>query len=157
MKYIFLFFTVVSFGQKITRSTISSSGASSLTNTGYYVSQSIGQLSTIGFSETQNKSIIIGYQQPHGYKTVNGSITKETLKIYPVPVTDKLNVLFSMTFEGKCTVELFDRLGRLVFSKECFINGYKTSVTLTDIPSSSYIIKITNNNSVFYENIIKKD
>lgn len=158
MKYILLvLITLNSFSQEVARNTISVVGNSNLTSTGYYVSQSIGQLSTIGFSEMFNKCIVQGYQQPTGMKIIDASIEKETLQLYPVPVADELNLLFSLSFEGKCTVELFDRLGRLVLHKECTINDFKTSISLSNIATSTYLIKITNNTNVFYETIIKKD
>jgi hypothetical protein len=90
-------------------------------------------------------------------KTIDASVEKETLQLYPVPVTNELNLLFLLSLEGKCTVELFDRLGRLVLNKELTINDFKTSISLENLASSTYIIKITNNTSVFYETIIKKD
>lgn len=157
MKYIILLIGLTAYSQEISRNTISVVGNSNETPSGYYVSQSVGQLSTIGFFDMIDKSIVQGYQQPAGFKTIDGSIVKETLQLYPIPATDEINLLFSLSFEGKCTVELFDRLGRLVLSKELTITDFKTSLTLANIASSTYIIKITNNTSVFYETIIKKD
>jgi hypothetical protein len=159
MKYIYLFLSIsfFSFSQEISRTTISVVGNSTATTNGYYVSQSVGQLSPIGFSEMFNKSIVQGYQQPSGLKTIDAGIQNETLQLYPIPVTNELNLLFSLSLEGKCTVELFDRLGRLVLNKELTINDFKTSISLESLASSTYIIKITNNTNVFYETIIKKD
>lgn len=158
MKYFLLFFIGFTvYSQDISRNTISVVGNSNTTQNGYYVSQSVGQLSTIGFFDMIDKSIVQGYQQPEGFKTIDGSIVKETLQLYPIPANDELNLLFSLSFEGKCTVELFDRLGRLVLFKELTITDFKTSLTLSNLASSTYIIKITNNTSVFYETIIKKD
>ena len=157
MKYIFLLFTFSSLSQEVSRTTISVAGNSTSTTNGYYVSQSVGQLSTIGFSEMFNQSIVQGYQQPTGLKTIDASVVKETLQLYPVPVSNQLNLFFSLSLEGKCTVELFDRLGRLVLNKELTINDFKTSISLESLASSTYIIKITNNTNVFYETIIKKD
>lgn len=157
MKYIILLLSITAFSQEVSRSTISVVGNSNLTASGYYVSQSVGQFSTIGFAEMFEKNIIEGYQQPTGLKIIDVNIEKETLQLFPVPVTDELDLLFSISLEGVCTIELFDRLGRLVLSKECLISDYKSSISLANLASSTYIIKITNNNSVFYENIIKKD
>jgi hypothetical protein len=80
---------------------------------------------------------------------------QETLQLFPVPVFDELNILFSMTTEGKCTIELFDPLGRLVYSKECIITDFKASISLINLSTSTYIVKITKNTSTFYETIIK--
>ena len=60
-----------------------------------------------------------------------------------------------MTTEGKCTVELFDPLGRLVASKECIIADFKTSISLINLATSTYIVKITKNTTTSYETIIK--
>jgi hypothetical protein len=157
MKYIILLFSLTAFSQEVSRNTISVVGNSTAITNGYYVSQSVGQLSTIGFSEMLNKSIVQGYQQPTGMKIIDSSIERETLQLYPIPVTNELNLLFSLSLEGKCTVELFDRLGRLVLNKELTINDFKTSILLENLAYSTYIIKITNNTNVFYETIIKKD
>jgi len=156
MRYIFII--LISFNiyaQEVSRSTISVVGTNTISEQGYTVLQSVGQLSTIGFSEMIQQSIIQGYQQPTGHKTIDASIIKETLKIYPVPVVSELNLLFSMTIEGPCDFEVFDRLGRLVFSKKIQITDYKASVSLEHFAASTYIIKISNLNSVFYETIIK--
>jgi hypothetical protein len=157
MKYIILILSLNSFSQEVSRTTISVVGNSTATTNGYYVSQSVGQLSTIGFTEMFNKSIVQGYQQPTGMKIIDASIEKETLQLYPVPVTNELNLSFSLSSQGACNVELFDPLGRLVLSKECTIENFTTRISLSNIASSTYIIKITNKNTVFYESIIKKD
>lgn len=153
-----IFFSTVClscFSQQISRNTISVLGNSTATTNGYYVSQSVGQLSIIGFTEMFNKSIIQGYQQPPGVKFLDLSLEQETLQIFPIPVSDELNLLFSMSMEGICTVELFDPLGRLVVSKECIISDYKSSISLINLATSTYIVKITKNTTSFYETIIK--
>jgi hypothetical protein len=159
MKYIpfFLLISCLCFSQEISRTTVSVVGNSTATSNGYYVSQSVGQLSNIGFSEMFSKSIVQGYQQPTGMKIIDASIEQETLQLYPIPVTNELNLHFSLSLEGKCRVELFDRLGRLVLNKELPINDFKSTISLENLASSTYIIKITNNTNVFYETIIKKD
>lgn len=159
MKYTLFILSIsfLSYSQEVSRNTISVVGNSNSTSNGYHLSQSVGQLSTIGFTEMFNISIVQGYQQPTSMKVIDAAVEKEILQLYPVPVTNKLNLIFSLTLEGKCTVEVFDRLGRLVLYKECNITDFKTSISLSNIASSTYIIKITNNTSVFYETIIKKD
>jgi hypothetical protein len=157
MKYLILFIGLTAFSQEISRNTISVVGNATTTPNGYYVTQSVGQLSTIGSFTFNDKNIIQGYQQPTGYKSIDASIEIETLQLYPVPVTNELNLSFSLSSQGACNVELFDPLGRLVLSKECIIENFTTRISLSNIASSTYIIKITNKNTVFYETIIKKD
>ncbi len=58
MKFIILLiFPIFVFSQEVSRNTISVVGNSTFTTNGYYVSQSLGQLSTIGFSEMFNNTI----------------------------------------------------------------------------------------------------
>lgn len=153
----FMFYYSVLQSQEISRNTISVVATSNNISNGYYISQSIGQLSTIGFSDLIDKSVIQGFQQPIGFKVIDSSTEKESLKLYPIPTSDELNIQFTNSIDGQCIVELFDYLGRLVLSKECKISDYKTSISLKDLASSSYLIKITNKTSIFYETIIKKN
>lgn len=155
MKYIFLLFAFTAFSQEVSRSTISVVGNSSITSNGYFVSQSVGQLSTIGFSEILNKNIIEGYQQPTNIKIIDESISNETIKLYPIPVSDELNVVFSLSNDGECNIEVFDRLGRLVISRKLSIIDHTSIISLANLSASTYIIKITTNTSTHYETIIK--
>jgi hypothetical protein len=156
MKYIFIFFSFTAFSQEVSRSTISVVGNSTTTVNGYYVTQSVGQLSTIGFSEIGSNSIVEGYQQPTSIKVIDASIIKEIIELYPIPVSDKLNFLFSLSINGKCNVEVFDRLGRLVMNQELSIIDYTSSISLANLAASTYIIKIATNTTTHYETIIKK-
>jgi hypothetical protein len=157
MKYLILFLGLTAFSQEISRNTISVVGNATTTPNGYYVTQSVGQLSAIGSFIFNDKNIIQGYQQPTGYKSIDGSIEKEFIQLYPVPVIDKLNISFTKTLQGACKIELFDRLGRLVLSKDLVISDYNTSIMLPQIASSAYLLKLTTKNTVYYETIIKKD
>lgn len=152
---LFIFNYAIIYSQEISRNTISVVATSDNISNGYYISQSVGQLSTIGFSDMIDKSIIQGFQQPTGLKIIDSSIEKESLKLYPIPTSDELNIQFTNTFDGKCTLELFDHLGRLVLARECNISDYKTKISLIGLASSSYLIKITNKTTIFYETIIK--
>lgn len=155
MKYIILFISLSAFSQEVSRNTISIVGNSSMTISGYYVTQSVGQLSMIGFSDIYQKSIIQGYQQPNGFKTLDTITSKETVLLFPVPVSNSLTVLFSSTKEGTCSFEVFDTLGRLVLSEEASVLNFSASVSLFKLASTNYIVKLTTKNSIFYETIIK--
>ena len=130
MKYILLLFSIFLFSQEVSRSTISVTSSSA---DGYYISQSIGQFSIIGFFDVLNKSIVQGYKQPTGLKTIDGIFEIEPLQLYPIPVSNELNLQFSMSIEGICSVELFDRLGRLVLSKNCVLSDFKTTISLSNL------------------------
>lgn len=145
------------FAQEMTRSTFSAVGTSTKTTSDYYVSQSVGQQSTIGFFEMMVGAVIQGYQQPTGYKIYDTSIETERLTLFPLPFTNELNILFSLAMEGTCTAEVFDHLGRLVVAQEIDIDDHQAKLSLFNLASASYVLKITTNTNVFYETIIKAD
>jgi hypothetical protein len=155
MKFILFFIVSASYSQEIARATISVGGTSRSSEGIYYVSQSIGQLSNIGFSDLFNTSIIQGFQQPSNFKISNTNNEIEAIKFYPVPTSDELNIVFSKSLEGICTIQLFDHLGRLVLIKDCLINDHKASISLNELATATYIVKILKNTSIFYETIIK--
>jgi hypothetical protein len=82
LKFITLFFSILVYSQEIPRNTISVVGNSNLTSNGYYVSQSVGQLSTIGFSEMFDKSIVQGYQSKKTF--IIESLIKYSLRESPL-------------------------------------------------------------------------
>lgn len=153
--FIFIFFTKNLFAQDISRATISASGSNNVTDNGYTVLQSVGQLSVIGFSEHKDVSVVQGYQQPFVQKVLNMIPSDETIKLYPIPVQNELHMLFSKSFDGNCEVELYDRLGRLILRERVQIDDSKASINLQQLAAASYLIKISNQYSVFYESIIK--
>jgi hypothetical protein len=141
--------------QDISRATVSSSGSNNVTENGYTILQSVGQLSLIGSFELRNVTIVQGYQQSYILNLLNISTPDENLKLFPIPVENELHILFSKSKEGICEVELFDRLGRIVLREWILIEDYKISINLQQFAAATYIIKISNQYSVFYESIIK--
>ena len=64
MRYIIVFLITMNLmAQEASRTTISVVGSNATTEQGYTVLQSVGQLSTIGFSEMIQQSIILKYKQ----------------------------------------------------------------------------------------------
>lgn len=155
MKYILLLLSFSAFSQETARTTFAAAGNSTMTSNGYYVSQSVGQSSTIGFMEMMDRSIIQGYQQPTGAKIIDAGMEWESIRVYPNPVSNQLNFLFSLTLEGTFDIEVFDRLGRLVFNKTLSILDYSSSTSIAHLASATYVIKIITKTSLFYETIIK--
>lgn len=156
MKYIILLCNFYVFSQEVSRNTISVIGNSGYTNNGYYIAQSVGQLSTVGLYDFSQNAIIQGYQQPSGFRIIDNIAVKETVLLYPIPVTNTINILFSSSKVGDCVIEVFDRLGRSILKEQSTVLNSTASISLLNLATASYIIKITANKSIFYETIIKE-
>ena len=81
-----------------------------------------------------------------------------TLKVYPNPTSDFLNIEITPVDTGRINIELFNSSGAKVLKK---IIGYQPvyQVNLSDMPSGVYLLKVsfTSNDQFFKtEKIIKK-
>jgi hypothetical protein len=81
-----------------------------------------------------------------------------TLKVYPNPASDFINVEITPVDTGRINIELFNSSGVKVLNK---IIGYQPvfQVNLRDIPSGTYFVKVslsTNDQLFKAEKIIKK-
>ncbi len=76
---------------------------------------------------------------------------KESSKIYPNPVKDQLTIeLSSATIQE---VQLFDMQGRLVRSE--VVNGYRTQLTVDDLRTGMYLLRVITEHGSFEERITK--
>ena len=153
---IFLVFSLFEMNaQSVYWQTISSVGGSHSMSNGLRVNQSIGQMSMPGFSSKKNISVLSGYQQPNiSIRTKDFSIN-ETLTVFPNPSRDVITVRFSETNSGNVKLSVIDLSGREILSSNNSILNKQLSLSLEQLSSASYILKISTKNRVFYETIIK--
>jgi len=77
----------------------------------------------------------------------------KTLKIYPNPANNKINVSIDDNIVGN--LKIYDVLGRLVFST--YINGDQKQIDISNLSKGTYSIKIDSQNRItFTGNFIKK-
>jgi hypothetical protein len=84
-------------------------------------------------------------------------INKDKLELYPVPVTNVLNIKLPNGMRGRYKLQLVDLQGKVL--TEMFINGSKNSghrLRVKDIPSGAYFVKISNDENVMTTKIIVK-
>ena len=136
--------------------TFSSSGFNSNGNSGL-ISYSVGQVS-VGFFTGNNGSLTHGVQQPYEiFSTTGDDILNINLKLtaYPNPTIDQL-FLSIENIQGKFfNCQLFNMQGKLLLIDKCENN--KTHINLNEFPPNTYLLSISENNTVIKSfTIIKK-
>ena len=155
--YIFLFFTPKTYAQELHRQMLSAQGTSTELQSGFYVSQTIGQQSNIGNSTTGDFSIIQGFQQSAWAKLIQSStIPKlQTISVYPNAFTEIVNIEFSAGLQGEVQVLVFSLSGQLVANKKTSITNNLVTLELGFLPIGMYLVHVTGSNLNYYTRIIK--
>jgi hypothetical protein len=160
MKISLLFIIVAStkiFSQDVHHQMQSSQGTSSILTNGYYVSQTIGQQSVIGTSETAGLFIGQGFQQSFWHKYISDNVNNGvTVKVYPNPFVDIVNFQFSDNLNANIDVSIYDVQGRIVFQKSLKLIDNKLSVELSQLPETMFLVRLSAPNYSYYTQIIKK-
>ena len=100
---------------------------------------------------------IPNYQKAYTSLSVHNQTAVKALRSYPNPVVDKLTIGFPASLQGKYTLDLIDIQGRVVYS----LQGNESSMLSLQIndmgafPSGIYLVKISNNSSVYSGRIVK--
>ncbi len=115
--YVFILFTgIIMSAQNVQRSTISSSGSSSVNTVlgeTYYVSQSVGQQSVIGTRNAQNYTVRQGFQQPPvKVEVISDASSDLEAIIFPNPVDAWVTIQFGEEVKTPIEVILFDVTGK---------------------------------------------
>jgi hypothetical protein len=83
-----------------------------------------------------------------------------TLRVYPVPARENLNVEFSDSYKGKISIAIIDMQGRLFIQKEFNKSAgiFNGSLDAEAIPSGNYLLQISwKNNKVVKKIQFKKE
>lgn len=143
----------------LVRSTTGVAGSSEaiiVNNQHYVIQQSIGQGSVIGKFQSNGVIVRQGFIQP---PTISSKIIPEETNldaiIYPNPVNNELNVSFNELVQGPITIQIFDMLGRNVFTKKSSATQ-NMSINLSFLASAQYIFLMNTEQKQFKANIIKR-
>ncbi len=80
--------------------------------------------------------------------------TESKINVYPNPVTNTLNVVLKASIVSGAKLELIDITGRVVLGKN--INAQQTQLSVTEIPSGIYLLKLYNGDSVDVLKVTKR-
>ena len=141
-----LFFTICSSLNYAQSGTNAAGGEA--TGNGGTVSFSIGQ-SNYHSVKASNGSVSEGVQQPFEISVLSTQENMEGIQLlinaYPNPTTDHLTLSISNFEETNLSYQLFDMQGRLMINES--ITNSNTDISLANLVSSTYILKIYQKNS----------
>ena len=155
--YIFLFFTPQIYAQELHHQMLSAQGTSTELQSGFYVSQTIGQQGNVGNSTTNDFSIIQGFQQSAWAKLIQSSTLPKlrTISVYPNAFTEIVNIEFSAGLQGEVQVLVFNLSGQLVANRKTSITNNLVTLELGFLPRGMYLVRLTGSNLNYYTKIIK--
>lgn len=80
---------------------------------------------------------------------------EDIIKLYPNPAFDKIQISLNSNFpESNSSYSIADLTGKIVQSGK--INGAKTSVDISDLPTGLYIMNLQTGNKNYFKKIIKR-
>jgi uncharacterized repeat protein (TIGR03803 family) len=80
-------------------------------------------------------------------------VESEKLKVYPVPASNTVNIVFKHPVEAKLSIE--NILGETVYSENNKTYAKETAINISMLTSGIYILKIESENSTVYKRIMK--
>ncbi|MDA3953342.1 MAG: T9SS type A sorting domain-containing protein [Bacteroidales bacterium] len=151
MKKYYILFLAVFFGLYVSGQSISSyvvaSAGESVEAGGLNVSWTLGEIAIETLEDDGNTLILTqGFQQAYFDITsiedplLSGNFN---LKVYPNPASDFVWVELESEEINEAIVELYDLNGKLVYNSKLNITEVRTQISLTNLSSSQYILKIS--------------
>ncbi len=157
-KFLFCFLlSSACWSQKLHHQTIASIGINSKINNGMIVSQSIGQ-SNVSIGNYKNSTLIIGQGYIQSFGIAKSALPIEeviTMMVYPNPVIDIVNFIFSYETRTKSSFHLFDSRGRLIAHQIVEPKQNSFTYDLSTLAQGVYFAKIETTNQSFTTKILK--
>jgi hypothetical protein len=100
---------------------------------------------------------LVGTCHANGHRPVAGTQSFSDFAVYPNPATDKLKVTFN-SFEEKSIIEMFNEVGKLVFSKSLVADAdsnYEESVDVRALANGIYMVRVSNQSDVMLQKFVK--
>lgn len=157
MKYLLILcVSFSSYGQQLHHQMLSSQASSSRLGSGLVVNQTIGQQSVIGNHTVSNATLGQGFQQSKlgAFKTLINT-NQVTTKVYPNPFVDQIHFQFSEPVTGLLSINIFDMLGRLIFSDSKVAVNSVLSLENLHFAENEYLIQLSSPQYTFSTQIIK--
>jgi opacity protein-like surface antigen len=143
MKKLLLLLTLapcIAFGQEAIPAT-----GSDATGSGGIVSYTVGQVVYTTNTGT-NASVTQGVQQPYEISVTVGleatGINLECM-VYPNPATDVIKLIVEDYYSKNLSYQLYNIQGKLLASKK--ITGISSTVIMESLPTSTYFLKVMDN------------
>jgi hypothetical protein len=131
--------SIKSFPQTVSRNVIAS-GGNSATVSGYTISSTIGQ---IPFQTLSDNAYYLtqGFEQPGTKLLVNPG---EFIQVFPNPVVDYLNLIFSVSVQMDFTISIFNLMGSEMQTTLApnIQNGVLYTIDFNNFPNGMYLLHI---------------
>jgi|SaaInlStandDraft_1057018.scaffolds.fasta_scaffold12086_4 hypothetical protein len=156
--WINFFLSLSSFSQVIHHESFSSNGGVNQLSNGFKVNHTFGQQSVIGNFSSGAFKISQGFQQSMWARKISEQqLNPEILmSLYPNPVEDELNFVFSQGDLGDISIKVFDISGRLILNKSFNPIGNRLKVDLQKLSIGPHLVQLSNSKFKLYSKIIKK-
>jgi len=143
------------YSQTIQRQTVSVQGGVYMAN-GLVFSQSIGQLSVIGTSTTQQHTFQQGFQQSLAAMVSNTiSIPDFSVTIYPNPVVDSFTITVANAPEEPLTIKIINLLGQQLYQGQLPSFQSQKTIPFGSFPNGTYLVQLLSGNQIVTKKIIK--
>ena len=154
LTFVLIFLASNAFCQSIHHQMISSQAESSVVSSDLIVKQTIGQLSIIG-SFSGNLVVQRGFQQSYWDNHLNSS-NPILVSISPNPFTELIEYSISDLKNEKIAIHIFDVNGKIVYSKEHFVENQSITLKLSKLSNGMYLVKLNKKGFNHFSKIIKK-
>jgi len=134
---------------------ISSQGGSVITQNGQQVRYTVGQQSVTG---TSSNGYVVqqGFQQSNWGKILEQNTISIATTVFPNPFVNEINFSFSTSPGEKISAYVFDVLGRLVYSEDIKNENNSIKLSLVNLSTAEYLVKLSSDKFVYSAKILKK-
>jgi hypothetical protein len=150
-----VFISKILVAQQLHHEMISAQGGTVITQNGQQVRYTVGQQSVTG---TSSNGYVVqqGFQQSNWGKILEQNTISITTTVYPNPFVNEINFSFSTSPGEKISANVFDVLGRLVYSEEVKNENNSITLSLVHLSTAEYLVKLSSDKFVHSAKIIKK-
>jgi hypothetical protein len=141
--------------QQLHHEMISSQGGSVITQNGQQVRYTVGQQSVTG---TSSNGYVVqqGFQQSNWGKILEQNTISIATTVFPNPFVNEINFSFSTSPGEKISAYVFDVLGRLVYSEDIKNENNSIKLSLVNLSTAEYLVKLSSDKFVYSAKILKK-
>jgi hypothetical protein len=134
---------------------ISTQGGVNKTQSGFIVSQTIGQTSVVGNYSNENLKLGLGFQQSTNSRFYITGINSETFAtIFPNPFDNQITIGFNA--QEIVSVTIFDMAGNLIYKNKLSFVSENKSIDVSYVSSGVYIVKLQSKSNISYTKIVKR-
>lgn len=143
------------YSQIVQRQMVSAQGGLYTTN-GFVFSQSVGQLSVIGTSNTSQFTFQQGFQQSLAAMVSNTiSVPDFAVTIFPNPVTESFTITVANAPEESLSIQITNLVGQVLYQGQMSSFQSQKTIPFEAYPRGTYLIQLYAGKQITTKKIIK--